>query len=1615
MDSSSEKKSRSMTGVTSRSTRTFLGRSLTRRDTAGSISDEQEGPKGPMGLRTVYEPSGDALADLILVHGLNGGSQSTWTKGNESTFWPQEWLSQDDAFRDVQIHTFGYMSGINRESILNVHDFADDLLNRVYNSPTVAAKGPAPIIFVGHSMGGLVVKKAFISASQIPEYQSLARRVRAMFFLATPHQGAGVAELLSRVLALAPGSRPFVNDLSPQSGMLQSINEEFPRYSQELQLFSFYETRPMYYGLGKGLIVEKPNAVMNYTNERRTYLDANHRDVARFSTPAEPTYISVRNALATTVESLRASLHSSRQDVEHHEMQALSKFLGVSAAPEDDLMTNDSLKLSGSCQWLTQGDYFQQWRDAMMSKTLWLRGRPGTGKSVLASHVVNHLRALSLDSCYFFFAENDKGKDTVNAFLRSMAWQMAVIHPEIFSLISQVTNNWKDNPIDKVDHSPVWRRIFAAGILKARLKKPQYWVIDALDECRNGAELMSFLRRAQEMWPLCVLVTSRTGVESYITSSNPSMEVISETILEENKSDIRAFLSANLQNLPGATVKARQSLADRILRNSSGCFLWVSLVLKELRQVHTSAEISQVLDSNPSDMTALYRRIVDEMAHAKFGKDLAKAILKWTTCAFRPLSVEEMHYAIEKDIEDSIDSVGKSISTCCSNLVYIDRARKVQPIHATAREFLTRKDISSEFSIDRAVSHKRLALVCIQALCGGQGGPRRGSRTRRSTLNETATRVDSPLHDYASTYLFQHVLQASSTDNEIFVKLAEFLGSHEVLAWIERLSANSDLQRIYQAGKNCTNMVLRRVQHSPPIGIQKQVAMVERWGTDLLRLVNKFGKQLNQCPSSIHHLIPPFCPSESALRRQFVNPYRGLTVRGHVPKTWDDCLCTINYSRASKPMQVATTDKRIALALSNGNVSVYDNATLLETHSLLHGEPVWSLVFGETPNILATGGAKHVRVWNLDTSTQTLSFKVGAVCMAMTFMENDDLLVVATKKSLVYWDLASNADSSEPIDWTRDLREGDPQLQLKRPTLAAFSLEQGLLAIVYRGEDILLWDLAADQIADMYEKDIGSDGSSVHRPNDGSTTVWAIAFSSTVDVNLLVAAYADGDVMVYDTDRRTSRGCLDGVNAQTIACSPDGRTLATADSHGNINLFDLNTLKFIYRIRFDTDALRTKKLAFTSDNLRLLDIRGHQLRVWDPTVLLRQEFEDENSDTISCSTIPVEVDYATSEACQITSIACPRSASVVLAGKEDGSVHVYNITGEPQGQELFIQTSNCAITSVYFDEELGLVSCCDVASRVTSRRVFTTPEGTWASGNVVLDQGHQVPVTQVIASGKYHRVLISTVRRDEFWHVDPSSPERQITHLEGSPRPRWLASPMNSDVLLHFEGDAAVFYRWEDLSRVRSVNLSSNRSIPIAVESILPFQHPQYFATVQMDPTSDGTSSSSLCYHLWDLRDFIFQPPTFSSASSTPTRPEAAPVSPSLDFAHLGVKVESIVGVANERAVFLGADNWVCSAEIGMPASPRPVGAVTEEDLSDDSAAVRHFFIPDEWAGLRVLIEVRRSGEIVFVKRADLAVLRGGLEITDKGIFNSRPRGSAARTALLPRRPAAAEQRHISV
>lgn len=128
----------------------------------------------------------------------------------------------------------------------------------------------------------------------------------AIFFLATPHHGAGSAELLNRILkASQSGHKPFVADLERDSPVIKIISDEFRHNAHKLRLHSFYETDPTSIsGLHDTFIVPQASAIMSLQGERAAPLKGNHRGVCKFSSPMDPNYRLVRDALIERLEQL---------------------------------------------------------------------------------------------------------------------------------------------------------------------------------------------------------------------------------------------------------------------------------------------------------------------------------------------------------------------------------------------------------------------------------------------------------------------------------------------------------------------------------------------------------------------------------------------------------------------------------------------------------------------------------------------------------------------------------------------------------------------------------------------------------------------------------------------------------------------------------------------------------------------------------------------------------------------------------------------------------------------------------------------------------------------------------------------------------------------------------------------------------------------------------------------------------------------------------------------------------------------------------------------------------------------------------------------------------------
>ena len=110
------------------------------------------------------------------------------------------------------------------------------------------------------SIGFFDITKAYMQGQNDPKYESVIKAISAIIFLATPHRGTNLAEILNRILqsTLLSNSKHYVSELAKNSFTLQKLNEQFRHIAPRLDIVSFYETQPSSLGLKNARIVGKP-------------------------------------------------------------------------------------------------------------------------------------------------------------------------------------------------------------------------------------------------------------------------------------------------------------------------------------------------------------------------------------------------------------------------------------------------------------------------------------------------------------------------------------------------------------------------------------------------------------------------------------------------------------------------------------------------------------------------------------------------------------------------------------------------------------------------------------------------------------------------------------------------------------------------------------------------------------------------------------------------------------------------------------------------------------------------------------------------------------------------------------------------------------------------------------------------------------------------------------------------------------------------------------------------------------------------------------------------------------------------------------------------------------
>lgn len=106
-----------------------------------------------------WRASAEGTISIVAVHGLNGHAYDTWDSQGEQTrrMWLRDFLPHQ--FDRARIMTYGYNSRvIGNASTTTIREFAEQLLETLASHRSHGDE-KRPLIFICHSLGGIVVKE----------------------------------------------------------------------------------------------------------------------------------------------------------------------------------------------------------------------------------------------------------------------------------------------------------------------------------------------------------------------------------------------------------------------------------------------------------------------------------------------------------------------------------------------------------------------------------------------------------------------------------------------------------------------------------------------------------------------------------------------------------------------------------------------------------------------------------------------------------------------------------------------------------------------------------------------------------------------------------------------------------------------------------------------------------------------------------------------------------------------------------------------------------------------------------------------------------------------------------------------------------------------------------------------------------------------------------------------------------------------------------------------------------------------------------------------------------------------------------------------------------------
>ncbi|EMD37437.1 hypothetical protein CERSUDRAFT_123399 [Gelatoporia subvermispora B] len=369
-----------------------------------------------------------------------------------------------------------------------------------------------------------------------------------------------------------------------------------------------------------------------------------------------------------SLDRLGACLSGMRQDIDELKLpnaddNILQQHRDWLSPPDPSRYYNVAIKLyhKSTGRWLIESEPMQRWK--RMGSLLWIHGKPGSGKTVMCSAIIEDLARLCIVQLksvliYFYCDYADSTTQSVRGLLSHLVLCIPTrtrsdVCTEILSHLYSKNDNGGQQPSDDELEECLQE------MLEQTADYSVYIVIDAVDECPSSG-IPSMRTRMLELitritgWQIknvriCLTSRPEPDVRDVLDRLSPLTITLHEG--SGQAQDIATYVRSVMESDPGFRLWNGEDKAlamQELSEKANGMFRWVYCQLDMLRGCQR-ANIRQVLRNLPRTLDETYQRMLKDLdtENWKYTHRLFQCLVVYS----RPLRINELAEVVAIDFK----------------------------------------------------------------------------------------------------------------------------------------------------------------------------------------------------------------------------------------------------------------------------------------------------------------------------------------------------------------------------------------------------------------------------------------------------------------------------------------------------------------------------------------------------------------------------------------------------------------------------------------------------------------------------------------------------------------------------------------------------------------------------------------------------------------------------------------------------------------------------------------------------------------------------------------------------------------------------------------------------